>query len=138
MVGRRARKYGFVGKQVTLTVRYSDFKTFTKQTTLQAHSNSTHEIYRNVSDILDSIKLVDKVRLIGVSLSQLMRDNEDQMTLFNNDAKAKSMLKAVDSLNDKYGDFTVTWASYLKTAAPPNIISPAWKPSGVRNVNIKK
>ena len=138
MVGRRARKYGFIGKKITITIRYSDFKTFTKQTTLDVHSNSTHEIYHSVSDILDSISLVDKVRLIGVSLSQLMRENEDQLTLFNNDAKAKSMLKAVDSLNDKYGDFTVTWASYLQTMEPPSVISPAWKPSGVRNINVKK
>ena len=88
--------------------------------------------------ILDSIKLADKVRLIGVSLSQLMRDNQDQLALFTDDAKAKSRLKAVDSLNDKFGDFTVTWASYLKTLEPPSVISPAWRPSGVRNVNIKK
>ncbi len=45
MVGRRARKHGFAGKKITLTIRYSDFKTFTKQTTLQAHSNSTKELY---------------------------------------------------------------------------------------------
>jgi DNA polymerase-4 len=138
MVGRRARQHGFVGKKLTLTIRYSDFKTFTKQATLQAHCNSTHEIYHNALDILDSIRLADKVRLIGVSLSSLMRDNEDQLALFNDDAKAKSMLKAVDSLNDKFGDFTVTWASYLKTVEPPSVISPAWRPSGVRNVNIKK
>lgn len=138
MVGRRARKHGFVGKKITLTIRYADFKTFTKQATLQFHSNSTQEIYHNALEILDSIKLADKVRLIGVSLSQLIRDNEDQMALFNDDAKAKSMLKAVDSLNDKFGDFTVTWAAYLKTVEPPNVISPAWRPSGVRNTNIKK
>ena len=52
MVCSRARNYGFVGKKITLTVRYSDFETFTKQATLQAHSNSTHEIYHNASDIL--------------------------------------------------------------------------------------
>jgi len=138
MVGRRARKHGFVGKKVTLTVRYAGFETFTKQTTLQFHINSTHKIYHNAVDILDSIRLVDKVRLIGVSLSQLMRENEDQMALFNDDAKAKSMLKAVDSLNDKFGDFTVMWASHLKTMEPSNVISPAWKPGGVRNINIKK
>ena len=39
MVGRRARKYGFTGKKITLTIRYADFKTFTKQTTLQVHCN---------------------------------------------------------------------------------------------------
>jgi DNA polymerase-4 len=137
MVCSRARKYGFVGKKITLTVRYSDFVTFTKQVTLQVPSNSTHEIYHNVSDILASIRLVDKVRLIGVSLSQLMPENDDQMDLFATDAKTKSVLKAVDSLNDKFGDSTITWASYLKTTESPSVISPAWKPSGVRNTNIK-
>ncbi len=137
MVGSRARKYGFVGKKITLTIRYSDFRTFTKQVTLQAHSNCTHEIYHNAIGILDSIKLADKVRLLGVSLSQLMQENEDQLALFNDDAKEKSMLKAIDILNDKFGDFTVTWASYLKTMKPQSVISPAWKPSGVRNLNIK-
>jgi len=53
------------------------------------------------------------------------------------DAKTKSMLQAVDSLNDKFGDSTITWAAYLKTTESPSVISPAWKPSGVRNTNIK-
>lgn len=81
---------------------------------------------------------IESLFTIGISLSQLMRENEDQMTLFNNDAKTKSMLKAVDSINDKYGDFTVTWAAYLKTLEPPSVIFPAWRPSGVRNINVKK
>jgi DNA polymerase-4 len=118
-------------------VRYSDFETFTKQATLQVHSNSTHEIYHHASDILDSIILARDVRLIGVSLSQLMPENEVQLDLFNGDVKTKSVLKAVDSLNDKFGDFTITWGSSLKTAVAQGVISPAWKPSGVRNTNIK-
>jgi DNA polymerase-4 len=129
MVCSRARKYGFVGKKITLTVRYSDFETFTKQAALQVHRNSTHEIYHYASDILDSIRLVDKVRLIGVSLSQL--------NLFNAGARMKSMLQAVDSLNDKFGDSTITWAAYLKTTEAPSVISPVWKPTGIRNTNIK-
>jgi len=36
MVCSRARKYGFIGKKITLNVRYSDLETFTKQATLQA------------------------------------------------------------------------------------------------------
>lgn len=137
MVGSRARRHGFVGKKITLTIRYSDFKTFTKQATLFAHTNGTHEIYHNTLDILNSIRLADSVRLLGVSLSQLMQENEDQLALFNDEARERAMLKAMDSLNDKFGDFTVTWASYLKTVEPPKVISPAWRPSGVRNLNIK-
>ena len=137
MVGRRARKYGFAGKRITLTIRYPDFETFTKQATLAAHTNITHEIYRNALCILDSLRLKDSVRLIGVSLSHLMREQDDQLALFSDVAKAKSMLEAVDEINDRYGDFTVTWASYLETTGPPSVISPAWRPSGVWNVDIK-
>jgi DNA polymerase IV len=138
MVGRRARKYGFVGKKVTLTIRYPDFETFTRQGTLPEHTNFTQQIYRYALDIMNSIKLRDKVRLIGVSLSQLVRENDDQPGLFRDGEKEKSMLRAVDDINDKYGDFTVTWASYHETRESPSVISPAGRPSGVRNVNIKK
>src|SRR5208282_5305406 len=74
MVGRRARKYGFVGKRVTLTIRYPDFETFTKQTTLSDHTNVTHDIYRYALNIIGSTHLRDSVRLIGVSLSHLIRE----------------------------------------------------------------
>ena len=137
MVGRRARKHGFMGKRITITIRYPDFETFTKQTTRSAHTNVTHEIYRDALNILSSLRLRDSVRLIGVSLSHLIREQEDQLALFSDGAKAKSMLRAVDEINDKYGDFTVTWASYLEAMGPPGVISPAWRPSGVRNVDIK-
>ena len=45
-----------------------------------------------------------------------MPENEVQLDLFNGDVKTKSVLKAVDSLNDKFGDLTITWGSSLKTA----------------------
>ncbi len=137
MVGSRARKHGFVGKKLTLTIRYADFKTFTRQTTLPLHVNGTHEIYHHALTVLDSIRLTDKVRLLGVSLSQLMHQNDDQLALFNDDAKERSILRAVDSINDRFGDFTVTWASYMKALEPQRVISPAWRPDGVRNLNVK-
>ena len=137
MVGSRARKHGFAGKRLTLTIRYADFKTFTRQATLPSYINGTHEIYRTVLDILASIRLSDKVRLLGVSLSQLMHQNDDQLALFNDDAREKSMLRAVDSINDRFGDFTVIWASFLKIREPQSVISPAWRPSGIRSLNVK-
>ena len=136
MVGRRARKYGFAGKKLSLTIRYPDFETFSNQSTLPDYTNITHEIYHYALAILNAIRLRDKVRLIGVSLSHLKRDNNDQMSLFDYKAKEKSILQAVDAINDKHGEFTITWASYLEQAGPPGVISPAWRPSGIRNVKV--
>ncbi|MBI5639600.1 MAG: hypothetical protein HZA17_04155 [Nitrospirae bacterium] len=52
--------------------------------------------------------------------------------------RAVEVKEVAYTLNDKFGDFTVTWASYMKTMEPPSVISPAWRPCGVRNVSIKK
>ncbi|NWF76044.1 MAG: DNA polymerase IV [Nitrospirae bacterium] len=136
MVGRRARKYGFIGKKVSLTVRYPDFETFSKQMTLYDYTNHTHEIYKSAISLLNTFKLKNRVRLLGVSLSSLIRDN-NQMTLFEDRKKEKALLKAMDTVNDKFGDFKLIWASYLKKMEPPRVIPPAWRPSGIKNIQIK-
>jgi DNA polymerase-4 len=136
MVGRRARRYGFIGRKVSLTIRYPDFETFTKQTTLPDYTNYTHEIYKNALSVLNGIKLRDSVRLLGVCLSSLIRDSR-QMFLFEDEREEKALLQAMDSVNDKYGDSKLIWASYLKQIEPLRVISPAWKPSGIRSVKVR-
>jgi DNA polymerase IV len=136
MVGRRARRYGYKGKKVTLTVRYADFKTFTKQTTLDTCTNDTGEIYRTTLSILDGIRLVKSIRLLGVSLSSF--GNNEQMTLFEkSDRKDReALLKAMDAVNEKFGEDKITWASTVNQEKGHSVISPAWRPSGVRKSDV--
>jgi DNA polymerase IV len=136
MVGRRARRYGYKGKRVTLTVRYTDFKTFTRQSTLDTYTNDTGEIYRTTLTILEGIRLVKSIRLLGVSLSSF--GNNEQMTLFEKtDRKDReALLKAMDTVNEKFGEDKITWASTLNQEKGHNVISPAWRPSGVRKSDV--
>jgi DNA polymerase-4 len=137
MVGRRARKYKFMGRKVSLTVRYPDFETFTKQTTLPGHTNNTRTVYQRALSILESIKLKQKVRLLGVCLSDLAMET-GQMRLFKDrEAKESAILQAMDAVNDRYGEFKLIWASCLERADISRVISPAWRPTGVRNVKVK-
>jgi DNA polymerase-4 len=133
-VGRRARRYGYKGKKITLTVRYADFETFTKQTTLPAYTNDTGEIYRSAVAILDGMRLRQRVRLFGVSLSALGKDG-DQMLLFQEKDREKkaALAKAVDTVNDKFGEHTIVQAATIEQEEGPGVISPSWRPSGVRN-----
>ncbi len=136
-VGRRARRHGYKGRRVTLTVRYTDFKTFTKQTTLPALINDTGEIYRAAVAILDTIRLRKSVRLLGISLSSLAKD-EGGLPLFqepDHDKKA-ALAKAVDIVNDKFGEHTVTLGAALAEEKGQRVISPAWRPSGVRKSDV--
>ncbi len=136
-VGRRARRYGYKGRRVTLTVRYTDFKTFTKQTTLPALINDTGEIYRAAVAVLDTIRLRKSVRLLGISLSSLGKD-EGGLPLFQepDDDKKAALAKAVDTVNDKFGEHTVTFGSALTEEKGQRVISPAWRPSGVRKSDV--
>ena len=49
------------------------------------------------------------------------------------------MISAMDAVNDRFGDFTVTYGSLLGNDAEKgsHVISPAWKPEGIRNVQVR-
>jgi DNA polymerase-4 len=136
MVGRRARRYGYKGRKVTLTVRYADFKTFTKQTTLDTYTNDTGEIYRTALSILDGIRLLKSIRLLGVALSSF--GNDGQLALFEKSDRREreALLKAMDAVNDKFGEYKITWASTANQERGHGVISPAWRPSGVRKSDV--
>jgi DNA polymerase-4 len=136
-VGRRARRYGYKGKKITLTVRYADFKTFTRQITLPASTNDTGEIYRSAVAILDGIRLRTSVRLFGISLSALGKD-DNQMSLFQDPDREKraAMTRAMDAVNDKFGEHSITFGATISEEKEHKVISPAWRPSGVRKSDV--
>jgi DNA polymerase-4 len=136
MVGRRARKYGYMGRTVSLMVRYKDFETFSKQTTLSDFTNDTHAIFQTTLKIINTIRLKDRIRLLGVSLSSFIKDPY-QIPLIEEERKRKHIIQAIDYINDTYGDFKITWGSYMQQKRSSGVISPAWKPSGVKNINVK-
>lgn len=134
MVGRRARRHQVAGKTVTLTVRYADFTTFSRQQSRPSHTNNSEEIYRAAVQILDELELTQPVRLLGVRITNLQYQTE-QLPLFSADRKKALLASAMDDVNDKFGDFSVTFGSLLGTEKGAKVISPAWRPEGVRNVD---
>ncbi len=138
MVGRRARRYNVWGKTVTLSIRYADFDTWVgKQETLQEYINGSEDIYRAAVAILDTLVLTQPVRLLGVRISNL-RYESNQLPLFPEERKKALMANAMDEVNDRYGDFTVTFGSLLdEEKKGSHVISPAWRPTGIRNVEVK-
>jgi DNA polymerase-4 len=109
-VSRRMRKDGFYGRRVVLTVRYSDFYTFSKQKTLSRWINSGNEIFREALEIFESIPHPKPIRLLGVGVS-LLKKEWCQLDLFEKKDKKEKMLKTMDRVNERFGDWTLTWAS---------------------------
>ncbi|HEY4744292.1 MAG TPA: DNA polymerase IV [Desulfuromonadaceae bacterium] len=139
MVGRRARRYGVSGRTVSLYVRYADFFTsFGKQASLAGHINLSSDIFKAVVGILDTVRLEQPVRLLGVTLSNLHCQGE-QLPLFETERKKAFATRAMDAVNSRFGEFTVTFGSLLPEGERNGsfVIAPAWRPSGIRNVDVK-
>ena len=138
MVGRRARRYGVSGKTVHLYVRYADFySSFGKQQTLGNPINQSGDIYKAAIDILDTVELQQPVRLLGIRLTNL-RHQVAQLPLFPQERRKALMVNAMDAVNNRFGDFTVTFASLMDTEEKgSHVISPAWRPDGIRCVEIQ-
>ena len=104
-VGARTRRKGFVGRTVTLRLRYSDFKTLTRSVSAGVGTSCDTEIFERARRLM--IPLLERrvrVRLLGVTLSNL-RPADSQLDLFAPGLQIKDMrfYRTVDSLREKYG-----------------------------------
>jgi len=64
------KQKGYKGRTITLKVRFSDFKTYTRSKTLDEPADSIDDIRKAAFDCLKRIELKMKVRLIGVRITQ--------------------------------------------------------------------
>lgn len=60
-------------RTVTLKIRFSDFKTLTKAKTMDEHTDDTDAIRKAVFSCLGKVELKQKVRLVGVRASGLLK-----------------------------------------------------------------
>lgn len=116
MVGWRLREDNYAGRTITLTLRYADFHTFTRQHTISNYIDDGYDIYNAARFILskeyDNSQLI---RLIGVSVSNLVKGIYQPNLLSN--PKWRSALKAMDSINNRFGEFTIKRASLMSIEA---------------------
>jgi DNA polymerase-4 len=107
-VSRRMRLDGFYGRRVVLTIRYSDFYTFSKQNTISKWIHSGPDIYHEALEIFESVSHPKPIRLLGVGVS-LLKKEWYQLALFERGDKKEKMLQAMDRVNERFGDWTLTW-----------------------------
>jgi DNA polymerase-4 len=121
-VGMRVRKQDKEGRTVHITLKYSDFRSVTRQTTIPATS-VTKEIYQAGCRLIEqNWNMSHPVRLIGISISGFHDDcSSDQLSLFDSmqdnvqTDKNKRIDKAMDKIRNKYGSEKITLATLVKT-----------------------
>mgnify|MGYP001618371049 CR=1 FL=1 len=70
------KQAGYRGNTITVKVRFSDFETHTRAKTIDKPSNSVDEIRAAAFDCLKRFELKKKVRLIGVKMGGLKKDEK--------------------------------------------------------------
>ena len=65
------RRKGYAGKTIGLKLRYDDFRTVTRDRTLDAPTQDMRVIRRAAGECLKSVSLDRKIRLLGVRASAL-------------------------------------------------------------------
>ncbi|MDR7870653.1 MAG: DNA polymerase IV [Tissierellaceae bacterium] len=76
-------KNQFNGKTVSIKLKYEDFKVITRSKTLTHYVSCANDIYDIATALLDEINLPKKVRLIGITISNLSSVNMEQLSFFD-------------------------------------------------------
>jgi len=80
-VASRLRAAGVCGRTVTLKVRFGDFATITRSQTMRGTLDTGPVIARTGAALLDQVDISAGVRLLGISVSNLVRGAGRQLTL---------------------------------------------------------
>ena len=116
-MARRLRKKSFQSGLICIKLRYSDFKTHTKQQKLEGFTDDPDRIFAISRKLLSEFRLDNrKIRLIGVSAGDLVNINGTyQSGLFcNGDYGSRADLsKVIDDLRNRYGENVISRARLL-------------------------
>jgi DNA polymerase-4 len=103
-VGRQLRKNDLAGKTVKLKIRWPDFTTLTRQTTLPTSTDNDDEIYRTAIKLMKAVRKPNQtVRLIGVGVSGIGAPVRQLRLWDTGNEKSRKLQEVVDQLQEKYG-----------------------------------
>lgn len=106
-VARRARTHRKAGRTISLGVGYSQEEFgggFHRSRTIDQPTNVTMELYRVCLELFSEHYNGKTVRNLSISLSNIVEDNELQLSLFNQRAdKRRQLGYTVDRIRDRFG-----------------------------------
>ena len=117
LVGRRLRDHSFFARTVGLKLRYADFRTLTRDVTLDEPTHLDSVIFENVLRLFDKAwNRKQKIRLLGVRTSNLEK-GVFQRGLLEAPQKQKleRLAQAADQLRNRFGFDAVKLARSLES-----------------------
>lgn len=115
-VGKRLRDENLSARTITLKLRFDDFMTITRSNTIVNSTDLGEDIFAIAWEMFEKFNLSRKlVRLVGVSTSNLVKDEPKQLFLFDEEdaIKKKTIARALDKIEDEIGEGVVRRGSIL-------------------------
>jgi DNA polymerase-4 len=107
-VAARLRAGAVLGRTVTIKVRFSDFTTITRSITVHEPLDGARAIAIEAEQMLEKLNATPGVRLLGVSLSQLVDGSVRQLTLDEVIGPAWSDADSVvDEIRERFGSSAI-------------------------------
>ncbi|MDU4697591.1 MAG: DNA polymerase IV [Paenibacillus sp.] len=119
LVCRRCREKGYMGGVVSVGCRGADFDHptgFYRQMKLPDPTNVTKQVYDGVMRLFRRHWDGQPVRKVGVTLTGLVRDDEYQLTLFDERPRYQALERATDEIKRRFGESAIFRAVSLTGA----------------------
>lgn len=113
-MGARLRRAGYKAKGVHLAVSYRDGRYWHKGITYPRVFFDSRDIYKEAFKMLSRSPYQKPVRTMAVSCFGLLKSEASQLELFDDVENRQNLVKAVDKVNEHWGDFVVTPARMLR------------------------
>jgi DNA polymerase-4 len=116
-VAGRLRSAGVRASTIAVKVRDSSFRTITRQRTLREPTDLTEPIYRAALELARPEVRGIRVRLLGVTASNL--GEREQLEMFaDEDPRRRKAIEAADTLRRRYGSGVVTRGRLVGSGLP--------------------
>lgn len=116
-VASRMKKAGFLAKTIRLKLRFSNFKTITREKTIDKYTDNPETIFTTLSAMIpDERAKREKVRLIGAGVTSLKKiADSPQFDLFgqNSMSRRTTANDTVEEIRKKHGRFSIVRAVSL-------------------------
>ena len=121
-VAARLRRASLAGRTVTVKVRFGDFRTITRSTTLDQAADGAAEVRDAARRLLAAVDLGPGVRLLGISVAGLTDGGARQLALDLDGQEAPgdpagssrgAAEAAVDEIRERFGDAAIGPATLL-------------------------
>lgn len=131
-VGARLRRHQMAASHFFIGLRAMNWDWIATKAKLPYPCTDGRSIYHLCQQFMTEYWHGEPICQVQITALNPAPDNQQLDLFMPDDTPRRNTNKAIDSINQHFGEFTIAPARLLGRSSMPNVISPAWKPFGHR------